>query len=123
MNLTRIFQNIIITVKNRIFYKIQNYFSPEEKNRQLSIEYLDGTNKKIIRRFFEAGGIKSENIYEDSKLNGICLNYYESGKAKSKENYVNDVREGVSLFYSEDGKSIEEEFYIYGKLIKKNILK
>lgn len=121
MKIDKFFSKIILIIKNRIFYKIQNTFSKEENERLLTVEYLDGTNKKIIRRFYPDGGIKSESIFENDKLNGICVFYYQNGNIKSKENYVNDLREGVTILYTEDGKKYCEEYYIRGRLVSKNI--
>ncbi len=72
--------------------------------------------KDIRVKYYKNGNIKSKEIYENNKLNGISYYYYKNGNIKSKEIYENNKLNGISYYYYKNGNIKKEKSYINNKL-------
>lgn len=62
-------------------------------------------------RYYKAGRVSREAVYNLGVLNGKRKNYYDSGVLQEESTYVNGKREGVAKWYNMDGKVNSEYNY------------
>jgi antitoxin component YwqK of YwqJK toxin-antitoxin module len=67
------------------------------------------------KMYTPSGALKSDEIYQDSLLNGLCKYYYDNGKMLKTEVYKNNEKQGPFTEYFENGKKRAEGTYFFGE--------
>jgi antitoxin component YwqK of YwqJK toxin-antitoxin module len=102
---------IIIAISTVLLLTIQNWlFSIPELIRFIKFKKNNPEKKEgLFKTFYENGNIKSEDNYQNWKLNGVCKSFYENGNIKSENIYRNNELNGVCKSFYENG-NIESEY-------------
>jgi hypothetical protein len=82
-------------------------------------EQLDG----MFKTFFEDGTVKSLEVYENGKKEGLNIYYFPSACVKSIKNFSQGNLNGESYFFSEEGDTVFIEHYENNRLLEKEVLK
>ena len=70
----------------------------------------------VQKTYWENGKLKSEQRYDNGKLNGESIWYTPNGGLSVKANYKDDVLDGTYTRWHPNGKMASEEHYVDGKL-------
>lgn len=63
----------------------------------------DGNKQRVVKFYYDNGGIESEIQVTGNRMNGISQYYYPSGKLQLVASYVNHKLDGEAREYFEDG--------------------
>ena len=69
-----------------------------------------GTDKNVVKSYWDNGNIKSELRYHDGMLNGECVWYYSNGNKQMQSHYVMNVLNGETQMWYENG-NIQSRYY------------
>lgn len=104
-------------LKGNIHGTVMSYH-PNGKRDQ-TIEYVNGHQEGIFRKYDNEGVLLMEGRLVDGKKQGVWTVWYDETQMSEQCNYVNDVRNGNCTFWYLDGNLKAEESYDQGKMVNR----
>ena len=103
---------IIIAISTVLLLTIQNWlFSIPELIRFIKFKKNNPEKKEgLFKTFYENGNIKSEDNYQNWKLNGVCKSFYENGNIESEYNFLSETSFECKKWHS-NGQIKHQEKY------------
>ena len=95
-------------------YFFADKYVTKESQQQESTDSLQN-EVKVMKRFDEAGKLKSDVDMVDGVEHGKAHNYYSDGSVHSVINYKHGKKEGLSTWYYENGKPYRETPFVNDK--------
>ncbi len=109
----------LIVYKDDIASEIIRYFYYPSGILQIETsQIIDGKLNGILKRYYESGKLKAEEIYNDGKKNGTTKYYFENGKISQVEDWIDGEINGRIKTYLEDGSLYQESTWSNGKPIQ-----
>lgn len=84
--------------------------------RDQTIEYAQGRQSGLFRKFDNEGVLLIEGTLIDGKKSGLWTMWFDQTQMSEQCNYVNDVRHGNCSFWYIDGHLRAEETYVNGTM-------